>query len=704
MTDNHDPAHPNDPQAPGDAGNEATPGNTRSDAPEMDDSIGNRLAPGEPPRGAIAADEEEEESPEDSIGNRLDAPDPNAAILAGQNVTGGAASGAAAATGPGGAKKKRKRGKKGGGDRAHAAAGEGGASGGGGPRPAHAGGGGGEAQRRPFHVGDKVRARLISLGEAGALVDLWGKEKGVIDLRELQVEGQPEPSSGDSVDVVVMQDGSRGGNVVVTRDPQRAERAKEAVQHAFQHNEVIEGLVTGVNRGGLEVDLAGIRAFCPSSQIDARFPPSVSPKALVLTRQKFKITSIVDDGKEAIVSRRALVEAELRARAEEARQHIQVGSVVKGKVVSVKEYGVFLDLGGIEGMIHITELSHIRGARPQDLVKVGEEIEAKVLKITGGQKPDEKPEAATPAATEGEDHEAIAATEQALADHDEEHAEEEHADGEAAPATGEQEAATAEAQPAVQGAKEKPAKQPRKEKKKLRSRTEGLPRVVLSRRAVEPDPWAGIEKKFPSGSVHTGKVARMQPFGAFIELLPGVDGLLHVSELGEGKRIEHPNEVLKDGQTVNVRVERVEKGAKRISLSLVPEGVTEADLKKAVVPRVGNIVKAKIVEHENNGLMWAQIENSIGKTGKGLIPPNESNQPRGTDLRKAYPLGTEVTVKVVEMERGRPKLSIKAALKDEERQAYRAYQRETASKPVGTSLADKLRAKLGNIGGGGSGR
>jgi small subunit ribosomal protein S1 len=478
------------------------------------------------------------------------------------------------------------------------------------------------------------------------------------------------------------------------------------VQHAFQHNEVIEGVVTGVNRGGLEVDLSGIRAFCPSSQIDARFPPSVSPKALVLTRQKFKITSIVDDGKEAIVSRRALVEADLRARAEEARQHIQVGSVVKGRVVSVKEYGVFLDLGGIEGMIHITELSHIRGARPHDLVKVGEEIEAKVLKITGGHKPDEKPEATTPAPTEGEEHEAIAAAEQALEAHDEEHAAEgeEHPEAEAAPSTGENEAASAEGQPGAEGAKEKPAKQPRKEKKKVRSRTEGLPRVVLSRRAVEPDPWAGIEKRFPPGSVHVGKVARMQPFGAFIELVPGVDGLLHVRELGEGKRLEHPNEVLKDGQTVNVRVERVEKGAKRISLSVVPEGVTEADLKKAIIPRVGNIVKAKDVEHENNGLMWAQIEGSIGKAGKGLIPPNESNQPRGTDLRKAYPLGTEITVKVVEMERGRPKLSIKAALKDEERQAYRAYQREAASKPVGTSLADKLRAKLGNIGGGGSGR
>lgn len=710
MTDNHDPAHPNDPQAPGDAGNEPTPGNIRKAAREVDDSIGNRLKPGESPLGT-SMPEDEEESSEDSVGNRLDAPDPNAAILAGDNVTGGAQAQGGGERGPGGApgggaKKKRKRGgKKGGGERGPGAGGEGGERphGGGGPRPAHAAS---DAQRRPFHVGDKVRARIVSLAEAGATVDLWGKETGVIDLRELQIEGQPAPEAGDSVDVVVMQDGSRGGNVVVTRDPERAAHAKEAVQKAFADNEVIEGLITGVNRGGLEVDLAGLRAFCPSSQIDARFPPSVNPKQLVLTRQSFKITSLVDDGKEAIVSRRALVEADLRARAEEARQNIKVGDVVKGRVVSVKEYGVFLDLGGIEGMIHITELTHIRGARPHDIVKVGDEVEAKVLKITGGHRPDEKPEAAsaaTPAASEGGEHnEAIAAAEQALEAHDDEAGGEEEAHEEgaeaAAPSTGE-----AEAAPAAGGeaAKPKQGKQPRKEKKKVRSRTEGLPRVVLSRRAVEPDPWAGIEKKFPQGSVHEGKVARMQPFGAFIELLPGVDGLLHVSELGDGKRLEHPNEVLKDGQTVNVRVERVEKGAKRISLSLVPEGVTEADLKRAITPRVGAIVKAKVVEHENNGLMWAQIEGSIGKAGKGLVPPAESNQPRGTDLRKAYPLGTEITVKIVEMERGRPKLSIKQALKDEERQAYRAYQRETAAKPVGTSLADKLRAKLGDLGGGG---
>ncbi|MEI8258997.1 MAG: S1 RNA-binding domain-containing protein, partial [Deltaproteobacteria bacterium] len=385
MSDNHDPAQPTDPQAPVDAGTEPTPGNIRHNGPDVDDAIGNRG-----PGGARADDDEEEDdSSEDSIGNRLDAPDPNAALLA--QVASPGAPGVAPAAGTG--KKRRKRGRKGG-DRAVQAGGAPGVPGAPGAQPAGAqgkpahhhqhGGGSGDAQRRPFHMGDKVRARLITIGDAGGVVDLWGKEQGVIDLRELQVEGSPEPAIGDSVDVVVMQDGSRGGNVVVTRDPQRVELARVAVQQAFDTNELIEGLVTGVNRGGLEVDLAGVRAFCPSSQIDARFPPSVSPKALVLTRQKFKVTSLVDDGKEAIVSRRALVEADLRAKAEEARQNIKVGSVVKGRVVAVKEYGVFVDLGGIEGMIHITELTHIRGARTYDIVKVGDEVEAKVLKITGG--------------------------------------------------------------------------------------------------------------------------------------------------------------------------------------------------------------------------------------------------------------------------------------------------------------------------------
>jgi ribosomal protein S1 len=369
----------------------------------------------------------------------------------------------------------------------------------------------------------------------------------------------------------------------------------------------------------------------------------------------------------------------------------------------VKEYGVFVDLDGIEGMIHVSELTWNRSARPQDVVKVGDEIEAKVLRISGGAKP---AEGKTPETNEA--HEAQEAHEA--------HAAHEHADAEAeATAAPDAESATpadvaasaegdsahaTESAPAADGTAADGAKKAEKKKREPQRRNrgvlEGLPRVVLSRRAIEPDPWAGIDKRFPVGSVHQGKVARMQPFGAFIELEPGIDGLLHVSELGDGKRIEHPNEVLKDGQQVNVRVERVDRGGKRISLSMLPEGVTEQQLKNAVIPRVGMITKGKVAEHEQGGL-HVQIEGAIGKLGRGFVTDRESNQPRGTDLRKALPVGVTVTVKVVEIDRGRPKLSIRAALHDEERQAYRAYQKEATSTRVGVSLGDKLRSKLGDL-------
>ena len=564
---------------------------------------------------------------------------------------------------------------------------------------------------RAFHVGDQLRGRILEVGDAAVLVDLWGKEQAVIDRAEFAEAGAtatpenpaPELAAGEVFDVFVVQDGARGGSVVVTLDMRRGERARAAVQHAFETNEAIAGLVTGVNRGGLEVDLSGMRAFCPSSQIDPRYPPPVAPRKLVLTRQTFKVTSIVDDGREAIVSRRSTVEAELRARAEEARGRIVIGSTVEGKVTSVREYGVFVDLDGIEGVIHVTELTHLRGLRPSEIVKVGDVIQAKVLKVTGGsQRPaDDKEQPAAPAASESTDEgegEAITAAEKAIEQHGEESEAAAAASEETAGDTEPVDAGSTETNPATEGTKKPPAK---KDRKRVRPEVLTLPRVVLSRRAIEPDPWAEMDKRFPQGSVLVGKVVRMQPFGAFVELAPGIDGLLHVSELGDGKRLEHPNEVLKDGQTITVRVQRVDRGAHRIALGLLPDGVTEEQMRSAVVPKVNGVYKAHVVELENSGVVWAQIDGAIGKTGKGVIPPNESNQPRGTDMRRVYPVGTEVTVKVLEMDRGRLRLSIRAALHDEERQAYRAYQKQASAKTVGVSLADKLRAKFGTLPGGG---
>jgi small subunit ribosomal protein S1 len=539
---------------------------------------------------------------------------------------------------------------------------------------------------RRFKTGDALRARIVAIGESSATVDLWGKEQATIDLKELLELGEKEGAAkvvGDSLDVTVIHDGMRGGSVIVSCDPERVAKGRAKVKAAFESGEVIEGLVTGMNKGGLEIDVFGVRGFCPSSQIDVRFPPTVSPKSLVGQKVEFKITSIVDDGKEAIVSRRALMEASVRARAEELKAQLKPGDLVKGIVISVKEYGVFLDLNGIEGLIHLTEMSHNRSARPSELFKVGDEVEAKVLKITSGD----------PAPTTGD------------------RAEHKHTDEPAAteapsetPADSQAETTeTPDATPATAtdgGDKRdgREGKRDRRDRDRERRREPGpaLPRVMLSRKAVEKDPWEDAHKQYPVGSVLQGKVARMQPFGAFIELTSGLDGLLHVSELGQGRRIENPEEVLTMGQAVTVKVERVDRGQRRIALSLLPDGMTKEQLASAINVRVGMIVKAKVVGHEGPGL-HAEIEGAFGKFAKGYLHEKDSAQPRGADLKKALPVGTMITVKVLEIDRGRVKLSVKDASRDEERQAYKNYQREANKTTVGTSLADKLRGKLGDL-------
>ena len=603
---------------------------------EVDDNIGNRIGP--PPSRPAAIDDDEqptEDGPVEAAGEGSD--------------TDEAGEAAGAEPEPGNAlhdpnKRKRRR-KKGRG------AGQG-AEGAGNTAPqAQSGGHANGPAHRAFKIGDKVRARVITVGNAGVLCDLWGKEKGVLDLRELQVDNA-DPKPGDAVEVIVLQDGSRGGYLVVTRDLARAERGREMAAQAYNANEPVEGLVTGLNKGGLEVDVSGVRAFCPSSQVDVRLPSLPELQAMVLSRELFRVPSMIEGGRELVGSRRALREGEGRERAEQAAANIKVGDRVKGVVVSVRDHGIYVDLGGIEGRIQLTEISHDRGARPHDVARVGDEIEAQVLRID------------IPAPAKPEEPEAPAA------------------DGPTeAPAEG---AAEAPATEGAEGSRDRDRKKPR-----FSRRPEGTPRVELSRRAIEVDPWSDVHKRFPIGSVHKGKVVRMQPFGAFVELEKGLDGLLHVSEIGD-RRIEHPNEVLKESQDVTVRVTKIDRQARRIGLALLPEGITEEQLKQSVQPRPGMITTAKIVEHESFGV-FAQLDNTVGKVGRGLIMPQDSNVPRGGDLKKALPVGTEVKVKVVEIERGRLKLSIRAAIHDEERQAYRAYQQQANSTTVGVSLADKLR-------------
>jgi small subunit ribosomal protein S1 len=353
--------------------------------------------------------------------------------------------------------------------------------------------GGGAAAAGEPEVGDTVAGKVLSIGEDAALVDLGGKAEGVVPLDGLKDEsGQVMVAVGDQVEGTVAATDPVTGGVVVRAKPARGPQIKEELRQAHLHGIPVEGTVTGLNKGGIEVKVAGQRGFCPLSQLDLRYVED--PTKFVGQRLTFRILRLEEDPKgrrpNIVLSRRAILEDEAQARAEQTRERLKPGVVLTGRVTSLASYGAFVDLGGLEGLLHVSELSHTRVEHPQELLQVGQEIEVQVIKI-------------------------------------------EKRDG----------------------------RQPE--------------RISLSRRALETDPWKDAASRFHEGARVRGRVARLESFGAFVELAPGLEGLVHVSELGAGRRVTHPREVVKPGQEVEVTVLGVDRQRKRISLSMAGE-TTEA--------------------------------------------------------------------------------------------------------------------------------
>ncbi|HHH38873.1 MAG TPA: S1 RNA-binding domain-containing protein, partial [Sedimenticola sp.] len=264
------------------------------------------------------------------------------------------------------------------------------------------------------------------------------------------------------------------------------------LEQAWELQQPVDGRVTGVRKGGLEVEIAGVRAFCPASQIDIRFIEDL--EQFVGQHLSFRITKFQGGRRpDLVVSRRALLEEEQKIQAEETRALLEEGAVLNGIVTSLKDYGAFVDLGGIEGMIHISELAFGHVQHPKDVLSEGQAVEVSVLRIEKTDNP----------------------------------------------------------------------RHPEK--------------IALSIRALSRDPWLDAEQQFPVGSRVRGRVTRIQPFGAFVELVPGVEGMIHISELGVEQRVGHPAEVLQEGQSVEARVLSVDPEKRRIGLSLSGGGAAEGE-------------------------------------------------------------------------------------------------------------------------------
>lgn len=333
-------------------------------------------------------------------------------------------------------------------------------------------------------VGDRVQGTIVSIGEEHVYIDLGFKSEGVMDIDVLKNEaGELTAKIGDKVEAAVTSKDKETGALVLGTQHGLKAHDLSGLQDAYSQGLPVAGLVTGVTKGGVEVQIAGQRAFCPASQIDIHFVEDLSE----LTGQllDFRIMKIEGGRRPNLVlSRRAILEEEQRDRAVQTRARLEVGATLPGKVTSLQNYGAFVDLGGIEGMIHISELSFARLGHPNEMLHEGQELEVAVLRI------------------------------------------------------------------------EKTDNPKRSEK------------IALSLRALAKDPWQEASAAYAVGTRVSGTISRLEPFGAFVELTSGIDGLVHISELGADKRVNHPSEVVKIGDKVEATVLGVDIEKRRISLSL----------------------------------------------------------------------------------------------------------------------------------------
>jgi small subunit ribosomal protein S1 len=352
-----------------------------------------------------------------------------------------------------------------------------------------------QAARPQVSAGEVVRGQVIAVGATSAFVEIGGKGEAMIELGEFR---DPESGAvgltvGDLIEATVVDDGRGSGTVVLKRTVGRGGHVPGELEQALAHGIAVEGLVTGENKGGYDVQIGTVRAFCPGSQIDRR---RGEPGGYVGQRLRFRVTKIEAGGRNIVVSRRALLEEEAAQEAERTWERIEVGAVLPGRVSSLRDFGAFVDLGGVEGLIHVSELGHGRVGHPSEVLEPGQPVEVKVVSV----------------------------------------------------------------EPAGEG---------------------GRGRIGLSLRALAPDPWSTARERFAVGATVPGTVRRLEGFGAFVEIAPGLDGLVHVSKITLERRLAHPRQALALGQPVQVTVLAVDEQQRRISLSMVEEAKRARDAGEA---------------------------------------------------------------------------------------------------------------------------
>ncbi|MDR3999979.1 MAG: 30S ribosomal protein S1 [Hallella sp.] len=541
-----------------------------------------------------------------------------------------------------------------------------------------------------------VEGTVISVDKKEVVVNIGYKSDGIIPASEFRYN--PDLKVGDKVEVYVEDQEDKKGQLVLSHKKARLSKSWEKINEALDNDEVIQGYIKCRTKGGMIVDVFGIEAFLPGSQIDVH--PIRDYDVFVGKTMEFKVVKINQEFRNVVVSHKALIEAELEAQKKEIISHLEKGQVLEGTVKNITSYGVFVDLGGVDGLVHITDLSWGRVSDPHEVVELDQKINVVILdfdeekkRIALGLKQlTPHPWDALDANLKVGDH--VKGKVVVIADY----------------------GAFVEIQPGVEGlihVSEMSWSQHLRSAQEFLHVGDEVEAVILTLdrqerkmslgiKQLKEDPWETIETKYPVGSKHTAKVRNFTNFGIFVELEEGVDGLIHISDLSWTKKVKHPSEFTTVGSMIDVVVLEIDKENRRLSLGHKQLEENPWDkYEKIYVP--GSVHEGTITEMMDKGAVV-----TLAEGGEGFATPKHLQKEDGSQAKQ----GEVLPFMVIEFAKETRRIILSHSrtfedVKDDVVKTHRHAPRKQSEAPAinnvaaGTSLADldvlaKLKADLEN--------
>ncbi len=530
--------------------------------------------------------------------------------------------------------------------------------------------------------GEVVRGRVLKVLANEVVVDVGYKSEGLIDIHEFTDEaGQIHVAVGDEIDVLLERTENKDGYVVLSREKAEKMKVWTDIERAYRDGVAIKGRVIERIKGGLAVDV-GVRAFLPGSLVDVR--PVRNLDALRGKEFPMRVIKVNRRRGNIVLSRKAVLDEENTEKKKKTLEGLQEGRVLRGTVKNITEYGAFIDLGGLDGLLHITDMSWGRLNHPSEVLNVGSDIEVVVLKFDRerervslglkqlGADPWLKVTQSYPVGTR------LRGKVVSLTDY----------------------GAFVEIEPGVEGlihVSEMSWSKRVKHPSKILNAGDMVEAVVLEAdgtarrlslglKQTEPNPWASMADKYPVGTKITGKVRNLTEFGAFIEVEEGIDGLVHISDLSWNKSLKHPSDVLKKGDSVEAVILKIDTENQRLSLGIKQLQPSHWDDFFRRV-RLGDVVRGRIVRLADFGA-FVELQEGV----EGLCHVSELSEERLGHPQERFKVGDEITTKVIKLDIPERKigLSVKAVAVDEEHADLQQYlkNRDSGSISLGDLVGD----------------